>query len=127
MDTKTAILIPGTTGLYKGVYQAAKCAAKKKAAMVTTRLSLVEALLRLHSLSKVVIVMGAHGRRKDDRGTGNAINAADAYQTLKAVDVKGFISGKVKIIVMDGWLWKGIPGQILLTGKNTIQAISEQL
>jgi hypothetical protein len=120
MSTKTAILVPGTAGLYAGIYKAAKYAAKKRA-LVTTRLSLVEALLRLHSLSKIVVIMGARGRRKDDKGPNSMVSAPDIYQSLKAIDKK------VKIVVMDGWLWSNIPGQVLLTGKDTIRAISDQL
>jgi hypothetical protein len=112
----TAILVPGTTGLYTGAYRAAKLASKNKA-LVTSRFGLVKSLLRLRLLTKVIIIMGAKGH-----------NASDTYQILEEIiSSMPSLKKKVKIIVMDGWRWCGIPNQVLLTGRNMVKAIAELL
>jgi len=112
---KIAILVPGTTGLSVGIYQAAKRASKGKA-IVTSRFQRIEQELRSGSLSKVIIIQGIKGRRgKND----NFVSAPYVRNSLKK------INQKVKYVIMDSWPWN--KDTILLTGRDTVQAISAQI
>jgi len=87
--------------------------ASKGKALVTSRLQRIEQELRSGSLSKVIIIQGAKGSKKD------FISAPLVRDSLKK------ISPKIKYVVMDSWLWD--KDTILLTGRNTVQAISSQI
>jgi hypothetical protein len=110
---KIAILVPGTTGLYYGIYQAAKKASRGRA-FVTSRFQRVEIEVKSGSLSKVIIIEGSMGRKKSDP----FISAPLVRDILKR------INRKIKYVIMDSWPWKGA---ILLTGRDTVQAISSQI
>jgi len=114
MKTKTAILVPGTSGLHIGAYQAAKYAAKGKA-LVTSSLTQVEKYLKTGRLSKVIVIMGARGWNR------TCISASEVYFKFKAQ------YPQVKCIVMDVWNWAAIPDMVLLSGKDTVKLISRQL
>jgi hypothetical protein len=112
---KTAILIPGTTGLYSGAFKIAKSVAKNRA-LVTSRYTLVEALLKRRQLTKVIILMGSKNKKA-------LVSVPDTYFALRAADKK------VKLVAMDGWNWGSIPRKdmILLTGGDATKTLAQQL
>jgi hypothetical protein len=107
MNNKTAILIPGTDGLYKGIKEIALTLKPK---LVTDNYNRVADLLKNDILDYVVIIEGS-----------SKSTAYGVYKYLKR------INKRVKFVIVDGWDYKirKKDKMIFLPGPSNKQIVDE--
>jgi len=109
MNKKTAVLIPGRTDLYRGIYSLAR---KLKSDQITVSFNKLRNLVQKNLVKKVIIIIGS-----------NDLGALTAYEELKK------LNKNVKYILVDSWPWavKKPDRAVLLPGTSTEELIKQIL
>ena len=105
MNTKIAVLIPGRTDLYKGIYRLAR---KLKSDYTTSNFNKLKNLIQNDLVRQVIIIKGSSKHTADT-----------AYDELKK------LNKNVKYILVDSWLWpvEKPDRSILLPGESTEELV----
>jgi hypothetical protein len=109
MNKKTAVLIPGRTDLYRGIYRLAR---RLKCAYTTTNFNKLKNLVQSNLVEKVIIIIGSR-----------EYTMAAVYEELKK------LNKNVKYVLVDSWPWavKKPDRAVLLPGTSTEELIKQIL